>query len=111
MRGILLMVASTVGFSFMHTIVRYLSADLHPIQIAFFRNAFGLLVFVPWMVADGFAPLRTKRLPLHFGRSVLNVIAMFAFFTGLSLTPIATVTALGFTAPIFFFFLAVFFLG
>ncbi len=110
-RGILLMAVSTVGFSLMHALVRYVSADLHPLQIAFFRNAFGLLTFTPWLIKYGLAPLRTRRFPLHLLRSIMNCIAMFAFFTGLAISPIAEVTALGFTAPIFAAVLGVLFLG
>ena len=100
-RGIILMLLSTVGFAAMHTLIRYVSAELHPFQIAFFRNFFGLVVFLPWFLRLGFSPLRTGRFSLHALRAVLNVTAMLAFFTALSLTPIAQVTALAFTAPIF----------
>ena len=94
LRGIVLMLLSTVGFASMHTLIRIVSAEIHPIQIAFFRNFFGLIVFLPWFLKFGFAPLRTRRLPLHGLRAVLNVCAMFAFFTALSMTPLAQVTAL-----------------
>ena len=100
-RGILLMVASTVGFATMHVLVRYVSAELHPFQIAFFRNAFGVVVFLPLMLKTGFAMFHTRRLGLHGLRAVLNVTAMLCFFSALSMTPIAQVTALAFTAPIF----------
>ncbi len=110
-RGIVMMLLSTLGFSAMHAIILHLSADLHPIQIAFFRNFFGLVVFVPWFLRYGLAPLRTKNLKLHALRAALNVCAMFAFFTALGMTPIARVTALGFTAPIFATLLAMAVLG
>ncbi len=110
-RGIVMMLLSTLGFSAMHAIIRHVSADLHPIQIAFFRNFFGLIVFVPWFLRYGLTPLRTRNLKLHGLRAALNVCAMFAFFTALSLTPIARVTALGFTAPIFATLLAMAVLG
>ncbi len=110
-RGILLMLLSTLGFSLMHALIRYVSADLHPLQIAFFRNAFGFLVILPWFLRYGLAPLRTQRLGLHAFRAVLNVAAMFAYFTALSLTPIAQVTALAFSAPIFAAMLGVLLLG
>jgi drug/metabolite transporter (DMT)-like permease len=110
-RGIVLMLLSTLGFSLMHASIRHVSAELHPIQIAFFRNFFGLLVFLPWFLRLGLAPLRTHQLKLHALRAVINVTAMFAFFTALSLTPIAQVTALGFTAPIFAALLAMAILG
>ncbi len=111
LRGIIYMSASTVGFAVMHTMIRYVSAELHPFQIAFFRNFFGILVFVPMLMRHGFEPFKTRRLPLHALRGVLNMVAMFAFFYALSITPIARVTALGFSAPIFTAVLSVVILG
>ena len=100
-RGILLMLVSTLGFSAMHALIRYVSADLHPFEIAFFRNLFGVFVILPWFLRDGWAPLRTRHLKMHTLRAVLNVVAMLCYFMALSLSPIAQVTALGFSAPIF----------
>jgi drug/metabolite transporter (DMT)-like permease len=65
LRGIILMLISTVAFAAMHAAVRHLSGELHPFEIAFFRNAFGLLVLAPWFLRYGLAPLRTRRLPLE----------------------------------------------
>ncbi len=110
-RGIVMMLLSTVGFSVMHVMIRHLAGSLDPIQIAFFRNFFGLVVFLPWFLRYGFAPLRTKQWKLHGLRAVLNVCAMFAFFTALGMTPLARVTALGFTAPLFATLLGVVVLG
>lgn len=95
------MALSTVAFSTMHVLIRYLSREIDPIQIAFFRNFFGLVVFAPWIAREGLGIFRTQRLPLHLLRSALNVVAMFMYFTALSLAPVARVTALAFTAPIF----------
>ena len=91
LRGIAFMVLSTLGFSGMHVLIRYISDEIPPIEIAFFRNFFGLIVFVPWLMRYGIGSMRTNRLPMHVLRSLLNVVAMFAFFTALSLTPIARV--------------------
>lgn len=110
-RGIALMLFSTVCFAFMHALIRHLSTDLHPFEIAFFRNAFGLLVLLPWLLHAGLEPWRTRRFPLHALRSVINICAMLAYFTALSLTPIAQVTALSFTAPIFSAILGMLILG
>jgi drug/metabolite transporter (DMT)-like permease len=111
--GIGLMAAATVAFAAMHGGVRYLSVELelHPFEIAFFRNLFGLLALAPWFLRQGVRPLRTQRLGLHTLRAVINVVAMLLFFMGLSLTPIAQVQALAFTAPLFASLLAVLFLG
>jgi len=111
--GIGLMAGATVAFAGMHGGVRYLSVELelHPFEIAFFRNLFGMLVVVPWFVRHGLRPLHTRRIGLHTLRASFNVVAMLLFFTGLSLAPIAQVQALGFTAPLFASLLAVMFLG
>jgi len=111
MRGILLMCVSTVLFSTMHVLVRYAAQEMPPLEIAFFRNAFGIVVFLPLLASGGFGFLRTKRLGLHAVRGLLNVCAMLMFFTALSLTPVARVTALAFTSPLFMALLSVMFLG
>ena len=110
-RGIVAMLVSTVLFSAMHAAVRHVSHEIPPIQAAFFRNFFGLIVFLPILMRTGLAVLHTDRLGLHFVRAILNVCAMFAFFTALSITPIAKVTALSFTSPLFMAVLSVVILG
>lgn len=111
LRGIILMTTSTLCFSAMHAAIAYISRELHPFQIAFLRNVFGLLIFLPVVFRSGLSFLRTERLPMHMLRAGLNVAAMLAFFTALSLTPIARVTALAFTAPLFMAVLSVIVLG
>lgn len=101
MKGILWMLVFTLAMGTMHGCIRHVSAALHPFEIAFFRNVFGLIVVVPWLVRLGLAPLRTAKLGLLTLRGVLNVISMLAFFTALAITPLAEVTALSFSAPIF----------
>ena len=109
--GILLMVASTVGFAAMHAAVRHVSADLHPFEVAFFRNFFGLAAIAPWFLRLGLRPLRTRRFGLHLTRALINVAAMMMFFTAVALTPMAQLQALGFTAPLFATVLAMIILG
>lgn len=105
------MVFSTVFFSVMHATIRHVSAELHPFQIAFFRNFFGLLVFLPILMKLGVGILHTNRFSLHALRACLNMFAMLSFFYALSITPIAKVTALSFTSPLFMAVLSVIILG
>ena len=105
------MCLSTVAFSIMHGLVRFVSEVLPPFQIAFFRNFFGLAFLLPLLMRSRFAVLHTKQIGLHALRGVINMAAMLMFFTALSISPIAKVTALGFTAPIFMAILAVIVLG
>ena len=110
-RAVLLMVIGTVFFSSMHALIRYMSADLHAFELAFFRNLFGVLVVLPWLLRSGLTPLKTKRLGLHSVRGLLNGVGMLMFFYAVSITPLADVIALSFTAPIFATVLAIVFLG
>lgn len=110
-RGIALMVLASVCFSVMHALIRFLSSDLHPFQLAFFRNFFGVIVFLPVILRHGFGFLATQRLGMHVLRSALNICAMLSFFTAVSITPLARITALSFTSPIFMAVLAVLILG
>ncbi len=108
--GMLLMVFSTVCLTLMHVSLRLVPGDLHPFELAFIRNLIGLLLLVALFAPRGTAVLRTRRLKLHSLRGVLNVCAMFAFFYGLPITPLAEVSALTFTAPLFASLLAIPFL-
>lgn len=105
------MFLATIVFASMHATIRSMTESLHPFQIAFFRNLFGLLVVAPWFVRYGLQPLRTRRLGLHGVRALLNVVAMLSFFYALSIVPLAEVTALGFSAPLFATVLAIPILG
>ena len=111
-RGIFWMCTAAFGSSSMNGLIRETSADIHPFELAFFRNVFGLAALAPMLLKGGIrATLRTDRLPLHFWRGMLNAIAMLAFFFAVTVTPLATVAALGFTAPLFAALLAIPFLG
>ena len=110
LNGIGLMIIATVLFSVMHASIKYMSSSLHPFEIAFFRNLFGLIVIAPWFIRYGLEPLKTKKIKLHMARSFFNVIAMLSFFYSLSIAPLADVASLAFTAPLFASILAVVFL-
>ena len=109
--AISLMAVAAILFVAMHTVVRSMSGQLHPFEIAFFRAFLGLFVLLPFVFKDNFSILKTKNIKLHSLRGILNAGAMLCFFYGLSITPLAQVTALGFSAPLFATVLAVIFLG
>ncbi|MCK5621478.1 MAG: DMT family transporter [Alphaproteobacteria bacterium] len=111
LRGIAWMALSTVAFVTMHAAVRDVSQDMHPFEVAFFRQFFGIVALAPWFIRYGLAPLRTRRLGMHGVRAFVNVIAMFAFYYALSTVPLAQVSALAFSVPIFTALLAMAFLG
>ncbi len=111
LRGIVWMLGATVLATAMIAIVRHVSAGIHPFEIAFFRQVFGLAVLAPWIWHYGLASVRTRRLRLHGLRAAFNLVAMLAYFSAVAVIPLAEVTALAFAAPIFATILAMIFLG
>jgi drug/metabolite transporter (DMT)-like permease len=107
------MLLAAIMFTAMQGSVRYLSATIHPFEIAFFRCFFGMLVIAPWFFNKKTSPLKTQNFGRHMWRAALNVVAMLLFFTALSFTatPIAQIQALAFTAPLFTTILAALILG
>lgn len=111
LRGMLWMVLATLLLTSMHGMIRYLSADLPPFVIAFWRNLFGLLVFLPWVLRRGLVIFETRRLGLHALRAVIMTVNMMAAFTAISLIPLAQVAALQMTLPLVLTLGAILFLG
>ncbi|MDF0602109.1 DMT family transporter [Psychromarinibacter sp. C21-152] len=110
-RGIVFMCLSTLFATMMHGLVRVVGQDLPAFEVAFFRNLFGLLILSPLLWQSRFRVLRTERVGLHALRGLANVLAMFLFFSSLTMIPLARVSALNFTAPIFMALMSIVFLG
>jgi drug/metabolite transporter (DMT)-like permease len=118
LRGIGWMLLSGVLFVGVTGIVRHLGTDMSPIQAAFIRYAFGLVLVIPlllhlgggaWLFSGGRA--RGRRLGLHALRGLIHGIGVMLWFYAMARIPIAEVTALGFTAPVFTTLGAALFLG
>jgi len=105
--GALMMALATLVVTCMVICVRMVPGELHPFQLAFFRNFFGLAALVAWQSGSGPGFLKTSRLRLHLGRGVFNLLAMLAFYSAVFITPIASIAALNFTSPLFASLLAI----
>ena len=100
-RGALLMIGAGAAFAVMMAIVRKVSTEVHPFEAAFFRNLFGLMFMAPWLLRSGLGVLRTGRFHIHMLRATFGLGAMLTLFLALARLPLAEVTALTFTAPLF----------
>lgn len=112
--GAFWMIASCLGATGMSVAVRYLSIDLHTIQIAFLRCAFGLWVLIPIFLTRAEAGkhrIQFTRPWLHLLRGGLFVLALTSGFHALAVLPLATATTLFFMAPVFATLLAALFRG
>lgn len=110
-RGALWLVVVAALTAILAGLVRKLSATVHPFEIAFFRNFFGLAFMSPWLLQAGIPGFRTRRLRLYVIRAVIAAVAMLTFFYALSIMPLANVIALAFTSPLFATAGAALFLG
>ena len=111
-KGFIFILLASATFPIMGTTVKYLTSELHPFQIAFFRCIFGFMIIIPLIIRNNPSKIfNTKRYPMHLLRGLLGVGAMMAGFTALSMLPLATAVALGFTRILFLVPLAILLLG
>ena len=108
--AISLMIISGLFFVLMHSAVKYLSEEVHIFEIAFFRCALVIFVLAPVIIQQGKTIFKTHQPKMQFLRIITNSGAMLCFFYGISTTPLAQLTTLGFTVPIFATILAVTFM-
>ena len=81
--------------------VRLVSDDIHPLQIAFFRNLFSLVAIL-FLLKRAQRNLDANGMwPIHTLRAVIKLAALVAYFTAITMLPIALVTAMAFTMPLF----------
>jgi drug/metabolite transporter (DMT)-like permease len=109
--GIGWMLLTGVLFVGVTGIVRHLGSDMSPVQAAFIRYVFGLILIAPVFFKLDLAALSRRSLGLHAVRGLAHGIAVMLWFFAMARIPIAEVTAIGFTAPIFTSLGAALFLG
>ena len=88
-RAMLWMVLACFVFSILNALIRATSHYLHPFQVAFFRNLFGLAFMLPWLMRAGLTGLQTGRFQLYFWRVVIGLASMLTWFFALALLPFA----------------------
>ena len=105
------MIGTLLCFSLMSIAARELSSEMHAAEILVFRNAIAVLVMAPFVLGRGLAGLKTRNTKLHLARAVVQLGGQFSWIYGIALLPLAEVTALEFTVPLWTLILAVAFLG
>jgi drug/metabolite transporter (DMT)-like permease len=91
--------------------IRLASEQLHPFEIAFFRNVFGFVFILPMLFRHGPGILRTTKLPLYVGRCLIGIVSMMAGFWAIVNLPLAQAIALSYSTPLFVTIAAVLVLG
>ncbi|WP_426957755.1 DMT family transporter [Muricoccus radiodurans] len=115
LRAVAFVVGSAGTFALAAAAVKALGGSVPLPEAVLFRNLFALpplLFLAAWTVPGGLrAALRTRHPRLHLERLFSGLAGMFGSFYGYVHLPLATVTALNFTMPLFLTALSVLVLG
>lgn len=98
-KAIYLMVLSTLAFTVMNGIIKYL-ADYNAYQLVFFRSA-GSLFFTFGFLLSQRIPIWGNNPKILVARGVVGLTSMLLFFTAIKYMPIGSAVALRYIAPIF----------
>lgn len=107
-RAIACVLGSSGAFALAAALVKYASPGLPVAEVVLFRSLCSVLILLPMARAHGgWAALHTKRPGAHLLRLMAGFSGMYASFYGYANLPLATVTALGFSMPIFLAILSI----
>lgn len=92
--------------------VKALGGAVPPGQIVFFRGLISMVVIaaMAWQMGS-FRLLTTQNWRAHAARSLAGSLSMFCWFVSLTMIPLAEMSAISFTVPLFVTLLALVFLG
>lgn len=100
-QGLLWTVTAGLCFVLLNTLARHLTAQLDPFQSQFLRYLGGLVIMLPLVWRAGLAAYMPKQIGGQFVRGAVHTVALGLWFVALPQIPLADMTAIGFTTPIF----------
>lgn len=95
------MLGAGVMFVFVTVLVRHLGSDMPAIQAAFIRYAFGFILVIPAILRMPFRTISRSTYGFYVSRGLVHGVAVMLWFFAMARIPIAEVTAIGYTTPIF----------
>lgn len=101
LKGMALMGLAAMIISVMHVLVRDLSSEINPIQIAFYRNVIGFMMLFPFLLRQDRSLWITKQPKLQFFRAIIGTCALLSWFTALGMMPVGDATAISFVTVLF----------
>lgn len=101
LRGMLWMAAGGLLLVSMNALMKRMTQQVDPLQAQFLRYVFGLAVMLPLVLHQGLTAFRPHDLRGQLWRGLVHTAALALFFVALPHVPLADVTALMFTSPIF----------
>jgi len=101
LKGLLWSAAAGFIFSQLNALMRVLTIELDPFQTQFLRYLFGCVVMLPLVLKSGLAMYWPKSIGAQFTRGLVHCVGLWMWFAALPHVPLADMTAMGFSAPIF----------
>ena len=111
LKGIGWMVLTGFMFIGVTAIVRYLGTRIPAVEAAFIRYLIGLVLILPFLYSALVSGTYKGNLKLYAVRGAVHGMGVILWFFAMARIPIAEVTAIGYTAPIFVTIGAAMFLG
>ncbi len=105
------MFGALISFAVMAVSVRELSGSMHAFQMLFLRSVIAIPILAAVLSFKGWGRLRTPRITGHVFRNIIHFTGQVFWILGITLLPLATVSAIEFTTPIWGALLAILFLG
>ena len=109
------MVLGGIMFSLLNTIARTMALQMDPFEAQFLRYLCGLLVILPLVLrsgmSQGFKTFWPTDVKGQFWRGAVHTVGLMLWFIALPKIPLADMTAISFTGPIFIMMGASFFLN
>ncbi len=93
--------AAGLIFTALNALLRVLTRELDPFVVQFLRYGFGLVAMLPFILHAGLAAYRPRNLQGQFWRGAVHATGLFCWFAAAAHVPLAEMTALGFTTPLF----------
>lgn len=110
LKAILFLTCSALLFSLMGICIRYASHTVDNATVVFFRNAVGMLLFLPLLPSKGIGFFKTEKLWMHTWRSVVGLMAMYGFFYAIAHLKLSNAMVFTYSSPIFIPFIVWLFL-
>ena len=95
----------------LNAVMRLVTLEMDVYQAQFLRYLMGLVVMLPFILREGIGAYRPNGVAGQAWRGVVHTLGLTLWFTALPHIPLADLTALGFTTPLFIMLGAIIFLG
>ena len=100
-RALLWAAGAGLLFCLLNALMRALAQHIDPFQAQFLRYLCGLAVLMPVVLQRGIRNYRPQNMGGQFTRGALHTLGLMFWFAALPNIPLANMTAIGFTTPLF----------